>query len=209
VEFLERTRRVIGLVFNRIEEKQEKLVTTKQRQELMDIIEFESVLKERIEDLNIKLKNSNNLRAFFYKNIALNLYIQFPYFATWMNRTIWVGLMIAALAVTATSTVIPASFASTERDSPQDGWGEVTSETATSDNNDDERADGLGEHSRAGSDATGEPPFDGGFDGDKGRAGIGNVAEAVTDPDQEDPGKNPNELGCTLAGIDNNPDTGC
>lgn len=29
---------------------------------LADIIEFESVLKERIEDLNIKLKNSNNLR---------------------------------------------------------------------------------------------------------------------------------------------------
>ena len=38
---------------NLIQEKQEKLVTTKQRQELTDIIEFEK---------NLNLKNSNNLR---------------------------------------------------------------------------------------------------------------------------------------------------
>jgi transcriptional regulator of heat shock response len=63
VEFLEWTRRVVGLVLNRADEKkQEKLVTTKERQELRDIIEFESVLKERIEDLKVKLKRSNNLR---------------------------------------------------------------------------------------------------------------------------------------------------
>jgi hypothetical protein len=62
VEFLEWTRRVIRLVLNRMEQKQERLVTTKQRQELTDIIEFESILKERIEDLNVRLKNSNNLR---------------------------------------------------------------------------------------------------------------------------------------------------
>jgi hypothetical protein len=47
---------------NHVEEKQEKVVTTKERQEITDIIEFESVLKERIEDLNLKLKSSNNLR---------------------------------------------------------------------------------------------------------------------------------------------------
>jgi hypothetical protein len=47
---------------NQVEEKQEQLVSTKERQEITDIIEFESVLKERIEDLNVKLKNSNNLR---------------------------------------------------------------------------------------------------------------------------------------------------
>jgi hypothetical protein len=64
VEFLEWTRRVVGLVLNRADEKkQEKLVTTKERQELTDIIEFKSVLKERIEDLNVKLKRSNNLRV--------------------------------------------------------------------------------------------------------------------------------------------------
>jgi hypothetical protein len=49
-------------VLNHVEEKQERLVSTKERQELTDIIEFESILKERIEDLNVKLKNSNNLR---------------------------------------------------------------------------------------------------------------------------------------------------
>jgi hypothetical protein len=48
-----------------------------------------------------------------------------------------------------------------------------------------------------------EPPFDGGIDGDEGRAGIGNVAEALTDE------KNPNQLGCDLASGDGNPDTGC
>jgi hypothetical protein len=62
VEFLEWTRRVVRLILNHIEQKQHKLVTTKRRQELTDIIEFESVLKERIEDLNVKLKDSNNLR---------------------------------------------------------------------------------------------------------------------------------------------------
>jgi transcriptional regulator of heat shock response len=62
VEFLELTRRVVRLVLNHVEEKQEKFVITKERQELTDIIEFENVLKERIEDLNVKLKNSNNLR---------------------------------------------------------------------------------------------------------------------------------------------------
>jgi hypothetical protein len=62
VEFLKWTRRVVRLVLNQVEEKQEKLVTTKERQELTDTIEFEHALKERIEELNVKLKNSNNLR---------------------------------------------------------------------------------------------------------------------------------------------------
>ena len=89
-------------------------------------------------------------------------------------------------------------------ESNQDGWGEVTSEFATSDGSDsDDHPDGLGEHSRAGSDATGEPPFDGGFDGDEGRAGIGNTAEINTGE------KNPNQLGCVLAEGDGNDDTGC
>jgi flagellar hook-basal body complex protein FliE len=65
VQFLEWTRRIVGLVLNQIEEKrekQEKLITIKQRQELIDVIEFENVLKERIEELNMKLKDSNELR---------------------------------------------------------------------------------------------------------------------------------------------------
>jgi flagellar hook-basal body complex protein FliE len=62
VEFLEWTRRVVRLVLNQVEEKQEILVTTKEQQELTDTIEFDNALKERIEELNVKLKNSNNLR---------------------------------------------------------------------------------------------------------------------------------------------------
>ena len=62
VEFLKWTRRVVRLVLNQVEEKQEILVTTKEQQELTDTIEFDNALKERIEELNVKLKNSNNLR---------------------------------------------------------------------------------------------------------------------------------------------------
>jgi flagellar hook-basal body complex protein FliE len=62
IEFLESTRRVVRQVLNHVEEKQEEVVTTKEQQELTDIIEFESILKERIKDLNVKLKRSNNLR---------------------------------------------------------------------------------------------------------------------------------------------------
>jgi hypothetical protein len=47
---------------NHVEEKQEKVVTTKERQEITDILEFKNSLKKRIEELNLKLKNSNNLR---------------------------------------------------------------------------------------------------------------------------------------------------
>jgi hypothetical protein len=47
---------------DRVDEQQTNLEATNERQELTDTIEFESVLKERIEDLNVKLKRSNNLR---------------------------------------------------------------------------------------------------------------------------------------------------
>ncbi len=45
VEFLEWTRRVVRLVLNHVEEKQEKVVTTKERQEITDILKFETVSK--------------------------------------------------------------------------------------------------------------------------------------------------------------------
>jgi hypothetical protein len=41
---------------------QQELAATKERQELTEIVKFESILKERIEELNTKLKNSNTLR---------------------------------------------------------------------------------------------------------------------------------------------------
>jgi hypothetical protein len=41
---------------------QQELVATKERQESTEMVEFESILKKRIEELNLKLKDSNNLR---------------------------------------------------------------------------------------------------------------------------------------------------
>lgn len=57
------TERVAGSssILNR-NEHQEKLVVTKERQESAQTIEFESVLKERIDELNLRLKESDNLR---------------------------------------------------------------------------------------------------------------------------------------------------
>ena len=42
--------------------KQVQIGTTKMRLELADTIEFENTLNKRIEELNLKLKESNNLR---------------------------------------------------------------------------------------------------------------------------------------------------
>jgi flagellar hook-basal body complex protein FliE len=41
---------------------QQELAATKERQELTEIVKFENILKARIEELNVKLKNSKNLR---------------------------------------------------------------------------------------------------------------------------------------------------
>ena len=43
-------------------DKQQQLGVLQKRLEMMDMIEFENILQERIEELNFKLKNSNNLR---------------------------------------------------------------------------------------------------------------------------------------------------
>ena len=45
------------------EQKQVQLGTTKMRLELADTIEFENTLNKRIEEPNLKLKESNNLRG--------------------------------------------------------------------------------------------------------------------------------------------------
>jgi hypothetical protein len=44
------------------EHKQIQVGTTKMRLELADCIEFESILQARVEELNLKLKESNSLR---------------------------------------------------------------------------------------------------------------------------------------------------
>jgi hypothetical protein len=62
IEFL-RTAIVISSILSRnIDRKQVQLGTTKIRLELCDTIEFENTLQERVQELNLKLKESNNLR---------------------------------------------------------------------------------------------------------------------------------------------------
>ena len=71
IEFVHRAATVIKSMLNRDgEQKQLQLGTTKMRLELADIIvEFENTLNKRIEDLKLKLKESNNHREC---NVFLN-----------------------------------------------------------------------------------------------------------------------------------------
>lgn len=63
IEFLRWTLTVIKSILDQDNElKQVQLGTSKIRLELADVIKFENILEERIEELNIKLKESNNLR---------------------------------------------------------------------------------------------------------------------------------------------------
>ena len=63
IEFVRWTATVIDSILNRDNEhKQVQLGTTKMRLELADCIEFESILQTRVEELNLKLKESNSLR---------------------------------------------------------------------------------------------------------------------------------------------------
>jgi len=63
IEFLCWTATVINSILSRdIDRKQVQLGTTKMRLQLTDVLEFENVLQNRIQELNLKLKESNNLR---------------------------------------------------------------------------------------------------------------------------------------------------
>ena len=63
IEFLRWTTTIINAILSRdIDRKQVQLGTTKMRLELADTIEFENILHSRIQELNLKLKDSNNLR---------------------------------------------------------------------------------------------------------------------------------------------------
>jgi hypothetical protein len=63
IEFLRWTSTVINSILNRdIDRKQVQIGTTKMRLELADTIGFENILNKRIEELNLKLKELNNLR---------------------------------------------------------------------------------------------------------------------------------------------------
>jgi hypothetical protein len=63
IEFLRWTATIINSILGQdIDRKQVQLGTTKIRLGLADTVEFENILNKRIEELNLKLKESNNLR---------------------------------------------------------------------------------------------------------------------------------------------------
>lgn len=56
---------IIGVVvpiLNRDHDGRQQIGVTRKRLEMMETIEFENMLQERIQELNLKLKDSNNLR---------------------------------------------------------------------------------------------------------------------------------------------------
>lgn len=63
IEFVRWTEIIIDSILNRNKEhKQVQLGTTKTQLQLADCIEFENILQNRVQELNLKLKDSNNLR---------------------------------------------------------------------------------------------------------------------------------------------------
>ena len=62
IEFLQWTTRTIQSILNRDIDERQQLGITKKRLEMMETIEFENTLQERVQELNLKLKDSNNLR---------------------------------------------------------------------------------------------------------------------------------------------------
>jgi flagellar hook-basal body complex protein FliE len=63
IQFLEWTiRNVNSTLIQSNQQFQQELAATKERQESTEIVKFESILKERIEELNMRLKNSNTLQ---------------------------------------------------------------------------------------------------------------------------------------------------
>ena len=61
IEFLQWTIRTIIPILYHDNEERQQLRSTKMRLELAETIRFENILSERVQDLNLKLKDSNNL----------------------------------------------------------------------------------------------------------------------------------------------------
>jgi len=69
IQFLQWTTRIIQSISNRDYYERQQHGALQKRTEMMDMIEFENMLQERIEELNFKLKNTRNLReSDFLKN---------------------------------------------------------------------------------------------------------------------------------------------
>src|SRR5918994_2438267 len=62
IEFLQWTLRIIHPILNRDNDQFKQLGVTKKRLEMMQTIEFENTLQERVQELKLKLKDCNDLR---------------------------------------------------------------------------------------------------------------------------------------------------
>jgi hypothetical protein len=62
IQYLQWSTRTIQSILNRDIDERQKLGITKKRLEMMDAIEFENSLQERVQELKLKLKDCNNLR---------------------------------------------------------------------------------------------------------------------------------------------------
>jgi hypothetical protein len=62
IEFLQWTIRIIQSILNRDNDERQQPGVNKKRLEMMQTIEFENTLQERAQELNLTLKESNNLR---------------------------------------------------------------------------------------------------------------------------------------------------
>lgn len=62
IEFLQWTIRIIQSILNRDNDERLQPAANKKHLEMMQTIEFENALQERVQELNLKLKESNNLR---------------------------------------------------------------------------------------------------------------------------------------------------
>ena len=69
IEFPQWIIRVIQSILSRDHDEQQQLGVTKKRLEMMETIEFENSLQEQVQELNLKLKDCNNLRE---SDILLN-----------------------------------------------------------------------------------------------------------------------------------------
>jgi hypothetical protein len=62
IEFLQWIMKIIQPILNRDTDERQQLGISKKRLEMLQTIEFENTLQERVPELNLKLKDSNSLR---------------------------------------------------------------------------------------------------------------------------------------------------
>ena len=73
IQFLQWITRIIQSILNRDIDERQQLGITKKRLEMMDTIEFENTLQERVEKLKLKLKECNNLRQSDFLMSEMNM----------------------------------------------------------------------------------------------------------------------------------------